>query len=84
MTPREEDDEHCPPCNIFGDPEQLVDSILRLHEMFTPVGVIARRLHQREPTVRFVVQRGRLPQQQLLLHWAETAGQPAPGRESQR
>lgn len=51
------------------DDRELVESIQRLHELCTPVKMISQRVHLRETTVRFVIQRGRLPQQQLPLHW---------------
>jgi hypothetical protein len=41
------------------------DPILRMHELCTPIKVITEQLHLPQDTVRFVVKRGRLPQQPL-------------------
>ena len=62
------------------DDAEIVETIIRLHEICTPIAVISRQVHLPEETIRFVIQRHRLPEQQLPLQWI----QPAPEKESER
>ena len=48
---------------------ELLDDVRRLYELCTPVTEIAQYLHLTESDVRFIIQRGRLPQRQL--DWKE-------------
>jgi hypothetical protein len=64
-----------------ADDRELVENIVRLHEICTPVKVIAQKYCLREETIRFFIQRRRLSQRQLHR---ETLGQPSPGRGSER
>lgn len=48
---------------------ELVNDVRRLHEVCTPIRQIAQSLHLTESDVRFIIQRGRLPQRQL--EWKE-------------
>lgn len=48
---------------------ELVESIQLLHEIATPVSVIARRLHMNDSVVRHVIQTGSLPKRPLNLVW---------------
>lgn len=47
----------------------VVDDVWRLHELFTPDDLIARRLHLPPDVVRYIIRHGKLPPVQLLLRW---------------
>lgn len=57
------------------DDRELVETIQRLHELCIPPAAIAKRLHRKESTVRFVIQRGRLPAEQLPLQFSFLNGE---------
>ena len=52
--------------------KEVVEEVQNLFAICVPIPVIARTVKLREETVRFAIQRGRLPQKRLALTWPES------------
>ena len=68
------------------DDREIVDRIHSLHALGVPVATIAKAVKVRPVTVRYVLNRHRLPQQDLPLYFVRHPldAQPAPDRVSER